>query len=720
MTIDTPFDDLVLVGTGPVAEVYAGVEGDTAFALKIFPGPLDRATRSALERELTRLRSTSVLLPDIDALPDGRAVLRLPLCSQSLADLDPLDAADTTALGEALATALAAIHTAGVVHGGLTPGNVLFRPDGEPVLTDAGLALRTAFGGETSAVGFRAPETLRDAVTDERTDLYGLGALLYYAATGRPPFPGDGSPDHVLRILHGFPAPIGRPDLPPGLANLVTGLLSPDPTNRPIDAAYVAGRLAELAADQSVPGPGTPVTQRPDDTAAPTLGGPLAGPGRSLAGDQNGPGLRRSGAGEQPDFGRTPAGFGREPGQAPTGDRGALTGSFTGDRGDPARSAAEFGPEPGRAPGGDHGELTGSFTDNRADSTHPAAGSRPEPGRAPTGDHGDRFESDHSAAGSGPQPDRAPTRDHGALTGSFNDDRTDSTHPAAGSGPQPDRAPTRDHGALTGSFSGDRTDSTHPTTGSSPQPDQAPGRDHGALTGSVNGDRFGSDHPTAGSGPEPGRAPGGDRGVHTGSFSGDRADFTHSAAGSGPAPGRAPGGDRGALTGDRGDSARSFTVDRGESGRSLVAVSGPASRPRRSGRLGVLLGVPALVAVVVVVAVVLLRDDPAPLTPPPAAPPPAASSAVASTANGPALVLDPPADGGSYVDLAWHATGTLEFAVVVAAEGEPAKTRYADRNRTLRVPVDPGRKYCFLVQATDGTHTVESQPQPLRGATCGR
>lgn len=122
MTIDTPFDDLVLVGTGPVAEVYAGVEGDTAFALKIFPGPLDRPTRSALERELARLRGTSVLLPDIDALPDGRAVLRLPLCSQSLADLDPLDAADTTALGEALATALAAIHTAGVVHGGLTPG----------------------------------------------------------------------------------------------------------------------------------------------------------------------------------------------------------------------------------------------------------------------------------------------------------------------------------------------------------------------------------------------------------------------------------------------------------------------------------------------------------------------------------------------------------------------------------------------------------------------
>lgn len=132
-----------------------------------------------------------------------------------------------------------------------------------------------------------------------------------------------------------------------------------------------------------------------------------------------------------------------------------------------------------------------------------------------------------------------------------------------------------------------------------------------------------------------------------------------------------------------------------------------------------LLGVPALVAVVVVVAVVLLRDDPAPLTPaPPAAP--ATSSAAATSASGPALVLDPPADGGSYVDLAWHATGTLEFAVIVAAEGEPAKTRYADRNRTLRVPVDPGRKYCFLVQATDGTHTVESQPQPLRGATCGR
>ncbi|WP_326957789.1 serine/threonine protein kinase [Amycolatopsis sp. NBC_01286] len=632
MTIDTPFDDLVLVGTGPVAEVYAGVEGDTAFALKIFPGPLDRPTRSALERELARLRSTSVLLPDIDALPDGRAVLRLPLCSQSLADLDPLDAADTTALGEALATALATIHTAGVVHGGLTPGNVLFRPDGEPVLTDAGLALRTAFGGETSALGFRAPETVRDAITDERTDLYGLGALLYYAATGRPPFPGDGSPDHVLRILHGFPAPIGRPDLPPGLENLVTGLLSPDPANRPIDAAYVAGRLAELAADQAST-PGTPVTQTPGDTAAPRPGGgPLAGPGRSFAGDQ--PALGRSAAGEEPDFGRTPVGFGGEPGQVPA------------------------------RPTGDRGAHTGSFTDDRADSTHPTTGSGPERGQAPTGDHG-------------------------AHTGSFNGDRFGSDYPTAGSGPEPGRAPGGDRGAHTGSFSGDRADSTQSTTGSGPERGRAPGGDRGELTRSFNGNQFEPDHSAAGSGPEPGRAPGGDRGALTGSF-----------------------------TGDRGDSVRSFAGDRDEPGRSLVAVSGPASRPRRSGRLGVLLGVPALVAVVVVVAVVLLRDDPAPLTPPPA--PPAPSSAAASSASGPALVLDPPADGGSYVDLTWHATGTLEFAVIVAAEGEPARTRYADRNRTLRVPVDPGRKYCFLVQATDGTHTVESQPQPLRGATCGR
>ncbi|MFJ1760492.1 serine/threonine protein kinase [Amycolatopsis sp. NPDC088138] len=459
MTIDTPFDDLVLVGAGPVAQVYAGVEADTAFALKIFPGPLDRPTRSALEREQARLRGAPVLLPEIDSLPDGRAVLRLPLCSQSLADLladaGPLDASDTIALGEALATALAAIHAAGVVHGGLTPGNVLFRPDGEPVLTDAGSVLRTAFGGETSELGFRAPETVRDAVTDERADLYGLGALLYFAATGRPPYPGDGGAEHVLRILHGALAGTGRPDLPPGLENLVAALLSADPAHRPIDAAYVAGRLAELAADQA----GAP---------------------------------RRPGAGD------------------------------------------------------------------RASAHSPAAS------------------------------DQAPA------------------------------------GEPTGPFIGDRAESAPPPAG-----------------------------------------------------------------------------------------------DRTGQARSLVAVSGPAARPRRTGRLGVLLGIPALVAVVVVVAVVLLRDDPAPLTPPPAAPGPASGPAPTGTASGPALVLDPPADGGSYVDLTWHATGTLEFAVIVAAEGEPAKTRYADRNRTMRVPVDPARKYCFLVQATDGIHPVESRPQPIRGATCG-
>ena len=86
-----------------------------AFALKVYPGRADRRTRADLDKEL----------------PDGRFGVRMELCAQSLTELvatfGPLSVQDVLSLGEALATTLAAAHQAGVVHGGMTPGNVLFR-----------------------------------------------------------------------------------------------------------------------------------------------------------------------------------------------------------------------------------------------------------------------------------------------------------------------------------------------------------------------------------------------------------------------------------------------------------------------------------------------------------------------------------------------------------------------------------------------------------------
>ena len=83
------------------------------------------------------------------------------------------------------------------------------------------------------------------------------------------------------------------------------------------------------------------------------------------------------------------------------------------------------------------------------------------------------------------------------------------------------------------------------------------------------------------------------------------------------------------------------------------------------------------------------------------------------------IELMEPADRGNFVDLAWRSSDDqMDYAVIVAGEEIPQKTVLAQRNHTVSVPVDPLRKYCFSVQATNGLTLAESPPKPIRGATC--
>jgi hypothetical protein len=142
----------------PLGEsLFAGVDAETgeAWALKVLPERLDRRTRTEIEAELRRLAPTAhaVVADRLVELPDGRRALRREMLAQSLPELidafGPLSVPDTVALGSALAEAL----TTGV-HGGVTPGNVLFRASGEPVLTDFGVATtRTSARPRRSGTG---------------------------------------------------------------------------------------------------------------------------------------------------------------------------------------------------------------------------------------------------------------------------------------------------------------------------------------------------------------------------------------------------------------------------------------------------------------------------------------------------------------------------------------------------------------------------------------
>ncbi|MFD3978978.1 bifunctional serine/threonine-protein kinase/ABC transporter substrate-binding protein [Streptomyces griseus] len=172
-----------------------------------------------------------------------------PTLSDVVARRGPLPVRSVTVLGRLLARALAAVHTAGLVHRDVKPGNVLLTAGG-PRLIDFGIARAadatalTATGLVVGTPGFLPPEQASGNTAGPAGDVFSLGCLLAYAATGRPPF-GGGAVDAVLyRTVHDAPDLEGVDD--PGLRALLERCLAKEPGERPA-AAGLDPLLAEDA-----------------------------------------------------------------------------------------------------------------------------------------------------------------------------------------------------------------------------------------------------------------------------------------------------------------------------------------------------------------------------------------------------------------------------------------------------------------------------------------
>ena len=202
-----------------------------------------------------------------------------------LTEKGPLEPRVVAEIGRQVADGLAAAHAAGVVHRDVKPGNVLIAEDGRVKLTDFGVSravddvqlTRTGLIAGTPA--FLSPEVARGQEPTAASDVFALGATLYAAVEGRPPF---GLDDNAYALLHKVATGTVDPPQQAGpLTALLMRLLSDDPTERPT-ASEARDALAPIA-DGKPPTGGRPST----GTALldPGAAGVAATPGRTAVAD---------------------------------------------------------------------------------------------------------------------------------------------------------------------------------------------------------------------------------------------------------------------------------------------------------------------------------------------------------------------------------------------------------------------------------------------------
>lgn len=268
------------LGRGGMATVYRGFDPrfKRQVAIKVLPREFlhDPAFRSRFEREAETIAALehAAIVPVYDfGEDDGQPFLVMRFMpGGSLADRlkrGPLALPEVARMVSRIASALDRAHSQGIVHRDLKPDNILFDADGEPYISDFGIAkIAAQAGGSFTATGsiigtpaYASPEQARgDRDIDGRSDIYALGVTLFQTFSGKLPYEAD-TPMGVLVKHITEPVPrllASNPSLPPACEALIQKALAKNRDERFATANEMARMLAAIAQGSPPPLPSPP------------------------------------------------------------------------------------------------------------------------------------------------------------------------------------------------------------------------------------------------------------------------------------------------------------------------------------------------------------------------------------------------------------------------------------------------------------------------------
>jgi len=263
------YDVLELLGRGATGAVWAvrGADG-VRWAAKVFDadaGQLDYEVTvlEALRHDhVVRLQN---VVADLSTDPPGTAMVMELAEGGSLADAlvlrDVLTPGELVTVLCPVARALHDLHGLGLVHGDLSPGNILLTGDGKPLIADLGMSRLAGHAGEETwaTEAWAAPEVLAGASPVPASDVYSLGAIAWRALTGVPPEPAALRPD--LSEL--------APTISDELRDLVNSALAHTDSARPLPGEFAVA-LWQCAAPEPAPVQGSPARRAAVATPVPS------------------------------------------------------------------------------------------------------------------------------------------------------------------------------------------------------------------------------------------------------------------------------------------------------------------------------------------------------------------------------------------------------------------------------------------------------------------